>query len=175
MIFIMKKIDEQYLFYEDDRHIFSVELQHDNKLLSVILKNMYDDEIFGAYQIKKWYSSIKPEIMNAFTLYEHEEKLGEIHKRRGCFEIVYHDVFYRLYSGSHIAKRTAICFDRKEQIAEFVIEEESSVKFKNSSLGVLFCLLMILMKECLPQEKFSKAVFLHHYKGKYNDDDRVAV
>lgn len=173
MIFTMSKEEDHYVVKENGRHVFSIAYKSEDKLLSITLKNMYGDEIFGVYQIKKWYSSIKPEIMNDFTIYEREEKLGEIHKKKDCFEILYHDVFYRLYSGNHAAKRTGICFDRKEQIAEFIIDEESTVKFKNASLGVLFCFLMVLMKEFLPQEKFSQEAFFHHYIGLFNDEQDI--
>lgn len=175
MLFTMRKEENHYVIKENGRHVFSVTFRKDDKLLTIILKNMYDDEIFGVYQVKKWYSSFKPEIMHDFTIYEHEEKLGEIHKKKNCFEILYHDVFYRLYSGSHMAKRTAICFDRNEQIAEFIIDEESTVKFKNASLGVLFSFFMVLMKEFLPQDKFSQEAFFHHYIGLFKDEQDISA
>lgn len=173
MRFTMIKVNDHYVVRENERQVFTIEYKKEHKLLTIMLKNMYGDEIFGIYQVKKWYNSIMPEMLSAFAIYEHDEKLGAIYKKHECFEILYHDVVYRLYSGKHSAKRTAICFDRHEQIAEFIIDEESSVKFKNGSLGVLYSFLMVLMKEFVPQEKFSETAFLHHYIGLYKDEQDI--
>lgn len=170
MIFTMVKEQDAYVVSENGHTVFSINFKNEGKLLEATLQNQYGNDIISVYQIKRWYSTIRPELRNDFNLYEGEEKLGELHKKHDYFEITYHDVFYRIYCGSHAGNRTAICFDRDKQIAEFILEETSTAKFTNGSLGALFALIMALMKEVLPQEKFSQEAFLHHYIGVYKDE-----
>lgn len=175
MVFTMVKDQDEYIVKEKERTIFKVTFRNEGKLLEATLHNAYGDDVISAFQIKRWYSGIRPQICNDLNLYEGDEKLGELHKKREYIEIKYHDVFYRLYSGMHAGKRTLICFDRSKQIAEFVLEDTCTLRFTNGTLGALFSLVMAFIKEALPQDKFSQEAFLHHYIGVYRDESLVAA
>lgn len=110
-----------------------------------------------------------------FTVYEGDQQIGELKKSRDGYELLYHDVYYRFYCGMHAGKRVVICFDRDHQIAEFVLDEVSVVRFKSTTQQALLSLLCVLMKAFLDQEQFSQEAFLHHYIGVYDDASAAAA
>ncbi len=172
MEFTMQKVIDEYYIMEKDRHVFTVSYEKEDGLLSIYLKNMFDDEILGLYQVKKWYSRMHS-CMN-FMIYEKDRQIGELIKNKDGFELVYHDIYYRFYCGQHAGNRMVICFDRDHQIAEFTFDEISRIRFYNTTLQGLFSLLCVAMKAFIAQEHFSESAFQHHYAGVY-DDSRFSV
>ena len=171
MEFTMRKDIDEYRIEEQGRCVFHASYEKEDGLLSVYLKNMFGDDIMGFYQIRKWYSKFHP-CMN-FTVYEGDQQIGELKKSRDGYELLYHDVYYRFYCGMHAGKRVVICFDH--QIAEFVLDEVSVVRFKSTTQQALLSLLCVLMKAFLDQEQFSQEAFLHHYIGVYDDASATAA
>lgn len=167
MEFIIEKSESGYIMKEDDRVIFTCDCSYDEKLLSVYLRNVYGDEALAVYQIKKWYSTVVPSITNDFTIYEGDNKMGELHKTKGGFEFAYQGVLYRFYGGEFESVKKVICFDRTHQCAEMMLEEPSIVRFSNSTLGALMALLCVVLKECSLTDQFSQEMFLEKHDVAY--------
>ena len=173
MEFTMRKDIDEYSIEEQGRCVFRSSYEKEGGLLSIYLKNMYGDDIMGFYQLRKWYSRFRP--CMDFTVYEGDEQIGELKKSRDGYELIYHDVYYRFYCGMHAGRRVVICFDRAQQIAEFVLDDISTLRFKSTTQQALLSLLCVLMKAFLDQEQFSQEAFLHHYIGVYNDASATAA
>lgn len=167
MEFTIEKVEKGYVVKEEGRIIFSSDYEIDEKLISLYLRNIYGDEAVGIYQIKKWYTPLKPALALDFTIYEGDVKMGELHKIKGGFAFDYQGVSYRFYSGIFASKRRVICFDRTHQVAEMVLDEISTLHFTNSTLGALMSVLCILLKEFTPPERFSQDIFLSKYEESY--------
>lgn len=167
MEFTIKKVQEHYDICEGKNTVFTIDYVNENKLLSLYLRNMYGDEVLGFYQIKKWYSGVRASRTCDFTLYEKDVKLGELHPIKDGFELIYHDVLYRFYCGDHAGKRTLAVYDREEQVANMVMGEETVLCFQGGSFSAMLALSCILMKDFLPQEKFTQAGFMKKYTGIY--------
>ncbi|MEG0328912.1 MAG: hypothetical protein RSC10_09960 [Longicatena sp.] len=170
MKFEMSKVENQYLIKEENRTVFHVDSEIDGKLLSLYVKNLYEDEILACYQIKKWYNIVKANLATDFTIYEGDNKLGELHSIKDGYQMVYHEVLYRFYCGEHLNKRTLLVFDRDIQIAEIILDEISTLRFSNGALASLFVAMSVLVKDYLPTKAFSQAGFDKKYIGCYVDD-----
>lgn len=167
MLLTLEKKDDQSIVLENKRVIYSIALKKEEKLFSIYLKNIYDDEVLSFYQIKRWFNLVQPLRCEDFTVFENDDKVGELHNIRDCFEIEYQGVFYRFFGGYHLQKRTIICFDREQQVAEFVFDEVPTVKFKNSCFNSLFGMLLFIFDEIIKEDKFSNEAFVKHYTGVY--------
>lgn len=169
----MKKKIDSYQILEKGRVVFTAGYEKEGKLLSLTLYNMFQDPVLQFYQLRKRFPFSRTGM--DFVVYEDEREIGSILKKKDGYELVYHDVYYRFYSGLHAGKRTVICFDKQRQIGEFILDEISEVTFKNTTLQGLLALMMMLMKAFLDQEQFSQEAFLHHYVGVYHDADSSAA
>lgn len=167
MLLTLGKKDEQSIILENKRSIYSIVLEQEEKLFSIYLKNIYEDEVLSFYQIKRWFNIVQPTRCEDFTIFEKDDKAGELHKAKDFFEIDYQGVYYRFFGGYHLQKRTIICFDREQQVAEFIFGEEPCVKFKNSCFNSLFGMLLYIFNEIIKEDKFSSEAFLKQYVGVY--------
>lgn len=165
----LKKEHEKYFIFEDDRKIYYFEETKEQGLISVFLKNMYDEEVRGMYQIQRRNFDFFNKKSKGYTFYDQDEKLGELHYIKDGFDIKYHDIYYRFFGGKHANKDTVICLDRDVQIAEFVLGEHASVSFRNSNLNAEFAILLYLFNFLLPFKQFDEKAYLFTYKGRYND------
>ena len=153
---------------EDNRFIYQIEEEKEQGLLTIHLNNMYGEEIVSVYQVSKL-STMLNKKKNDFTIYDHDLKLGELHKVDGSYEIQYHGIYYRFFGGLHLTKRHIICFDQEQQIAEFIFDQECVVRFRNITLNPICSLLLYVFDRYIPAEKFSKKEYLYHYRGLYTD------
>lgn len=168
MKFTLCKENEQYNVREEGRLVYAIDVDKKDSLISVGLKNMYGDDVLHVYQIKKWYHFLKLKKVNDFTIYEGDDKVGELHKQKDGFVMELHEVNYYFYGGVHATKKSVIVFDREVQVAQFTFEEdETSVVFTNGIFGSYYSLLMYLWKEVIKVEEFNEEAFADHYKGMY--------
>ena len=166
MKFTLCKDDACFRIEEDGRLIYTIQKDLSDKLVSVALKNSYGDDILHGYQIKKWYHFLMPN-RHEFTLYEGDEKIGELHKNKDGFTLELYGVNYYVYGGKHTAKQTVIVFDRGVQVAEFCIDEEISVTFTNGAFGSMYAFMMYLFTEVIKADEFADEAFDDNYKGMY--------
>ena len=171
MQFFMKLEKENWAVYEGDRCIYRILHDTSDALFSVALQNPYGDEVMAFYQIKRWYHSLRFIKQKDLTIYEGENKLGELHKGKDGYVLTLHGVDYYLYGGMHSAKKTVSVYERDVQMAEFTIEEKHvSVTFTNGVFGSLFALFMYVLYVFLPIEDFNEEAFREHYQGMYMRD-----
>lgn len=168
MKFTLRKDNEHTVIEEDGRLVYTIEQDQKDALISIALKNMYGDDVLHFYQIKKWYHLLKIKKINDFTIYEGDEKIGELHKHKDAYVMELHGVLYYVYGGLHAAKKTVIIFDREVQVAQFTLEEdETDVVFTNGIFGSFYALLTYLFKDIIKLDEFSEEAFTDHYKGMY--------
>lgn len=173
MEFTVSKDIDTYKITENKRMVFHVTYVKEHGMVSMYLKNMYDDTVMGIYEIHKWYSRLHS--FMEFALYEGDELVGELKKTRKGYELVYHDMYYQFYCGIHAGKRMVICFDHDEQIGEFTFDDISRIKFKQTSLQGVWTLVAVLMKAFIDEEHFSPEAFFQHYLGVYHDASNPAA
>lgn len=165
---LVKENGEIYI-KENNHAIYKIEEEKEQGLLCVYLKNMYGDEVLGMYQIQKWYSRFLQKRLEDFTIYEKDDKLGELHTFKDGYEVEWQSVYYRFFGGYHATKRTILCFDREQQYAEFVCDNMPMVKFRNTTLNALFALLLYMFDRHLSQDKFAEEAYLYRYQGIYQE------
>ncbi len=168
MLFTLVKQDDRYQVQENGHLIYTIVQEKEGNLINILLKNPYEDVVLSFYQIKKWYHILPVLKSHEFTMYEQEEKIGELRKSKNGFDMIYHDVTYHIYGGRHAAKRSVIIFDRQMQVAEFTIEENScTVNFSNGVFGSIYALCMYLFMEIMKENEFEEEAYLDHYQGMY--------
>ena len=163
------KEDDTIYALEDERKIYCFEESKEQRLITVVLKNMYGEEVRAMYQIQRSPLKYFSKKHKGYTFYDHDDKLGELHYTKEGFEIKFHDIYYRFYGGLHANKKTVLCFDRDVEIAEFTLGEQPYVKFRNTNLNAGFTILLYLFNYLLPFEQFDEKVYLHSYKGMIED------
>ena len=168
MLFTLVKQDDTYQVQENGHLIYTIVQEKEGNLTNILLKNPYGDEVLSFYQIKKWYQVLPILQTHEFTMYEQDEKIGEFRKSKNGFDMIYHDVTYHIYGGTHAAKRSAIIFDRQMQVAEFTIDQDScTVNFSNGVFGSIYALCMYLFMEIIIENEFEVEAYLDHYQGMY--------
>lgn len=167
MQFTLNQQDDRCLIEENGHLIYTVEKDNKDHLMSFVLKNPYGSEVLHFYQIKKWYQQLPVLLKNEFTIYEHDEKIGELRKTKKGFDLVLHGVNYHMYGGVHATKRSVIVFDREMQVAEFTLQKPCSVVFTNGVFGSIYALLMFLFQTVIKEAEFPEEAFQDHYKGMY--------
>lgn len=164
MEFTIAKKEQGYEVLEEGRVIFTCDYEYEERLLSVHLRNIYGDEAISIYQIKKWYSPLKPKLAVDFTIYEGEVKMGELHKTKGFFTFDFQGVSYSFFGGVHASKHKIICFDRDHMCAQMELGKPSTLRFENSTLGAMMSILCVLLEEFQLLEHFSQDLFLQRYE-----------
>lgn len=168
MLFTLVKQSDSCQVLENDHLIYTIEQEKEGNLINILLKNPYGDEVLSFYQIKKWYQILPMLQTHEFTMYEQNEKIGEIRKSKHGFDMIYHDVTYHIYGGTHAAKRSMIIFDRQIQVAEFTLEEQCcTVNFSNGVFGSIYAICMYLFMEIIKESEFEEEAYLDHYQGMY--------
>lgn len=154
---------------EEDHEIFQIYKNFDDKLLKVTLCNSYGSESLQFYQIKKWYSKLKPDFKHEFTIYEDEQKIGKLVKSRGCYFLFMHGVKYSIYAGTVSMKREMICFDRDLEIADFNFNEDM-MNISRNYQSAIFSSIYYIFKEIVNPKSFSQDLFLRRYNKVYKRD-----
>lgn len=172
MEFTIVKRETKYQILENSKLIFTADFTYENKLLCVYLRNLYGDEVFGCYQIKKWYNYVKTDIALSFTIYHENEKLGELHKHNNGFELNFHGLRYRYFGGSHAGIHTIICFDRDLQIGEIqYLNEKATIRFTHESLGALHAMMAVLFFDFIKAKSFKRFGFINKYQGTFIENE----
>lgn len=161
MEFHIQKQEQKYLIKEDGRIVFYGDYEIEEKLISLYLRNIYGDEAIGLYQVKKWYTGIFPKLSQSYTIYEQENKLGELQNAsKGIRLMEYQGITYRFYGGVHGSSYEMLCYERNRLCAKMLFDDEVTVEFYNSSMGALFAALAVLCKEFRLYEGLSQTAFM---------------
>lgn len=158
-----------YTVKEGKRIIYTIVCTKEDHLASIVVKNIYGEDVMGAYQIKRWFSKIRPHAIHDFTLYINDDKIGELHKCNTGYEATYHDTYYHFIGGEHLGKQCVLCFDKHHQEAEMFIGNNGSLRFRNTAMNAFFSLMNVVIREYIDGKCFPQQAFLDHYDGSYKD------
>lgn len=168
------KEKDRYMIYEHEQLLFKITTEKQKGLLTLYLYNVYDECMMGFYQIEKWYHSLIKLDISDFTIYRKDDKLGELHKLDGGFEIAYYGVFYRFYGGLHQQKRQILCLDKEKVCAQLYLDEQK-VLFYSRKEQAFFALLLVLFSEYIPFKRCKQAYFQKYYHGVFQEESMQKV